>query len=52
MVVDVYVKWSKDEVAFNRYHVTEVDIYKLAQILHIAHENNIIEDFFIHEIEE
>lgn len=52
MIVDVYVKWSKDE-AFNRYYVTEEeDIYKLAQILDMAHENNIVDDFYIHEIEE
>lgn len=50
MVVDVYVKWGKDE-AFNRYHVTEDDIYKLTQILNMAYWNNIIEDFYIHEIE-
>lgn len=52
MIVDVYVKWSKDEAFFNRYHMTEVDIYKLAQILDMAHEINIVEDFYIHEIEE
>ena len=51
MVVDVYVKWSKDE-DFNRYQVTNGNIYKLELILDRAQENNIIEEFYMYGIEE
>ena len=51
MSVDVYVKWSKDG-EFNRYHVTKGKIYKLDWILHRAKEINIIEEFYMYEIEE
>ena len=51
MAVDVYVKWSKDG-EFNRYHVTNGKIYKLDWILHRAKEINIIEEFYMYEIED
>ena len=51
MVVDVYVKWSKDE-DFNRYHVTKGNIYTWMDFLRRAQENNIIEEFYMYEIEE
>ena len=51
MVVDVYVKWSKDE-DFNRYHVTKGNIYTWMDFLRRAQRNNIIEEFYMYEIEE
>lgn len=51
MAVDVYVKWSKDD-DFKRYHVTKGNFYKLDWILHRAKEYNIIEEFYLYEIEE
>lgn len=51
MVVDVYVKWSKDG-EFNRYHITKGKIDILDWILHMAKDSDIIEEFYWYEIEE
>ena len=51
MVVDVYVKWSKDG-EFNRYHVTKGNIYTWMDFLRRAQKNNIIEEFYMYKIEE
>ena len=52
MVVDVYLKWSKDEdFKCYHFHVTKENIDKLSWILHRAKEINIIEEFYMYEIE-
>ena len=50
MVVDVYVKWNKNE-AFERYHLNwkKERIDKLYNILYLYRKENIIENFYMYE---
>lgn len=49
MVVDVYVKWNKNE-AFERYHLNwkKERIDKLYNILYLYRKENIIENFYMY----
>ena len=50
VVVDVYVKWNKNEV-FERYHLNwkKERIDKLYNILYLYRKENIIENFYMYD---